>query len=128
MSKEVTRTFDILDRILSEFPRPDALGGKKGSEWYTFSTEEYARNSRRFALGLLALGVERGDKVATVTNNRPEWNIADMGLAMVGAIHVPIYPTIGEDEYNYILKHSESGNLKLINQALRHLLKILKEN
>ncbi len=108
MSKEVTRTFDILDRILSEFPRPDALGGKKGSEWYTFSTEEYARNSRRFALGLLALGVERGDKVATVTNNRPEWNIADMGLAMVGAIHVPIYPTIGEDEYNYILKHSES--------------------
>lgn len=104
----MTRTFDILDRILSEFPRPDALGGKKGSEWYTFSTEEYARNSRRFALGLLALGVERGDKVATVTNNRPEWNIADMGLAMVGAIHVPIYPTIGEDEYNYILKHSES--------------------
>lgn len=119
----MTRTFDILDRILSEFPRPDALGGKKGSEWYTFSTEEYARNSRRFALGLLAMGVERGDKVATVTNNRPEWNIADMGLAMVGAIHVPIYPTIGEDEYNYILKHSESRFLIVGDAKLYEKLK-----
>ena len=86
MSKEVTRTFDILDRIISEFPRPDALGGKKGSEWYTYSTEEYVRHARRFALGLLAMGIGKGDKVATVTNNRPEWNFADMGLAMAGAV------------------------------------------
>jgi long-chain acyl-CoA synthetase len=106
MSKEVTRTFDLLERILNDFPRPDALGGKKGGAWYTYSTEEYVRNSRRFALGLLAMGVGRGEKVATVTNNRPEWNFVDMGLAMVGAVHVPIYPTIGEEEYNYILKHS----------------------
>ncbi len=108
MSREVTRTFDILDRILREYPRTDALGGKKGLEWYTYSTEEYVRYSRRFALGLLALGIRKGEKVATVTHNRPEWNFVDMGLAMVGAVHVPIYPTIGEDEYNYILKHSEA--------------------
>ncbi len=106
MSREVTRTFDILERISEDFPRPDALGGKKGSEWYTYSTEEYVRNSRRFALGLLALGIGKGEKVATVTNNRPEWNFVDMGLAMAGAVHIPIYPTIGEDEYAYILKHS----------------------
>ncbi len=108
MSREVTRTFDILDRILREYPRTDALGGMKGLEWYTYSTEEYVRYSRRFALGLLALGIRKGEKVATVTHNRPEWNFVDMGLAMVGAVHVPIYPTIGEDEYNYILKHSEA--------------------
>lgn len=118
MSTTVTRTFDILERIVSEFPRPDALGGKKGNEWYTYSTEEYYRNSVRFALGLLSMGIGKGEKVATVTNNRPEWNFADMGLAMTGAVHVPIYPTIGEDEYSYILKHSEAkflivGDVKL---------------
>ncbi len=119
MSKEVTRTFDILERILEEFQRSDALGGKRGNEWYTYSTEEYYRNSHRFALGLLAMGVHRGDRIATVTNNRPEWNFADMGMAMTGVVHVPLYPTIGDDEYSYILKHSGArflvvGDAKLL--------------
>ncbi|MGV8096758.1 MAG: AMP-dependent synthetase/ligase [Mangrovibacterium sp.] len=107
MEKEVTRTFDILDRYLSEFPRQDALGGKENGEWYTHSTTEYAENSRYFALGMLAMALPRGAKVATVTNNRPEWNFADMGLAMAGLVHVPIYPTIGNEEYHYILEHAE---------------------
>ncbi len=108
MGKEVTRTFDILERYLEEFPRKDALGGKKDGEWYTYSTEEYVIKSHQFATGLLALGIKSGDKVATVTANCPEWNFADMGMAMTGVIHVPIYPTIGEDEYKYILKHAEA--------------------
>ena len=58
-------------------------------------------------MGLMALGLKPGDKVATVTTNRAEWNIADMGMAMAGIIHVPIYPTLGDDEYKYILKHAE---------------------
>lgn len=103
----VTRTFDILERYLQEFPREDALGGKSDGNWYTFSTAEYNKKSHQMAMGFLALGLKKGDKVATVTNNRPEWNFADMGLAMTGMIHVPIYPTIGEDEYKYILEHSE---------------------
>ena len=108
MGKEVTRTFDILERYLSEFPRKDALGGKKDGKWYTFSTEEYNKKSHQFAMGLMALGFKSGDKVATVTTNRPEWNFADMGMAMLGVIHVPLYPTISEDEYKYILKHAEA--------------------
>ena len=108
MAKEVTRTFDILERYLEEFPRKDALGGKKDNKWYTYSTKEYVTKSHQFAMGLLALGIMPGDKVATVTANCPEWNFADMGMAMVGVIHVPIYPTIGDDEYKYILKHAEA--------------------
>jgi long-chain acyl-CoA synthetase len=107
MTKEVTRTFDILDRYLKEFPRKDALGGKNSNDWYVYSTAEYVEKSHQFAMGLMALGLKKGDKVATVTTNRPEWNFADMGLAMTGVIHVPIYPTIGEDEYSYILEHAE---------------------
>ncbi len=127
MSATVTRTFDILERILNELPRPDALGGKKGNDWYTYSTEEYYRNSYRFALGLLSMGIAKGDKVATVTNNRPEWNFADMGLAMTGAVHVPIYPTIGEDEYSFILKHSESKFLIVGDTKLYEKLKPVVE-
>ena len=107
MAKEVTRTFDVLERILTELPRPDALGGKNGNDWYVYSTAEYVEKSHQLALGLMALGLKKGDKVATVTNNRPEWNFADMGMAMTGIVHVPIYPTIGEEEYSYILEHAE---------------------
>ncbi|MEN8115526.1 MAG: long-chain fatty acid--CoA ligase [Bacteroidota bacterium] len=108
MGRTVTRTFDILERYMQEFPREDALGGKKDGKWYTFSTKEYNEKSHQFAMGLMALGLKKGDKVATVTPNRPEWNFADLGMAMIGVIHVPIYPTIGEDEYKYILKHAEA--------------------
>ncbi|MFY9154418.1 MAG: long-chain fatty acid--CoA ligase [Prolixibacteraceae bacterium] len=107
MTTEVTRTFDILDRILDGFPRKDALGGKDGGDWYVYSTAEYVEKSQHFAMGLMALGLKKGDKVATVTTNRPEWNFADMALAMTGMVHVPIYPTISEGEYSYILEHAE---------------------
>lgn len=108
MGMEVTRTFDILSHYLQEFPRKDALGGKDNGTWYTYSTEEYNTKSHQFALGLLALGLEKGDKVATITANRPEWNFADMGMSMTGVVHVPVYPNIGEDEYKYILEHCEA--------------------
>lgn len=111
MTVEVTRTFDILERYIHKFPRDDALGGKKDGDWYTYSTEEYYKKSHQFALGLLAMGLKKGDKIATVTSNRPEWNFADMGMAMTGVVHVPMYPNIGEDEYKYILEHSEARML-----------------
>lgn len=107
MGKTVTRTFDILDHALTEFPREDALGGKAGGKWYTYSSADYHKKSHQFAMGLLALGLKKGDKVVTVTTNRPEWNFADMGMAMTGVVHVPIYPTLGEEDYRYILKHAE---------------------
>jgi long-chain acyl-CoA synthetase len=108
MGINVTRTFDILERYLEVFPRKDALGGKNNGDWYTYSTEEYNEKSHQFALGILALGLQKGDKIATVTTNRPEWNFADMGMSMTGVVHVPIYPTIGDEEYSYILEHSEA--------------------
>jgi len=118
MGINVTRTFDILERYLEEFPREDALGGKQDGKWYTYSTAEYNEKSHQFAMGLMAMGFKKGDKIATVTQNRPEWNFADMGMAMLGVIHVPIYPTIGEDEYKYILEHSEARMVVVGNKNL----------
>lgn len=123
MTIEVRRTFDLLDKYLQEFPRKDALGGKNGNDWYVYSTAEYVEKSNQFALGMLALGLKKGDKVATVTTNRPEWNFADMGLAMTGIVHVPIYPTIGDEEYSYILEHAE---IKILIVGDRKLYEKLK--
>jgi len=130
MRQTVTRTFDILERALNEFSREDAIAGKKDGKWYTYSTEEYNKKSHQFAMGLMALGLKRGDKVATVTTNRPEWNIVDMGLSMAGMIHVPIYPTLGEDEYKYILDHAEvkiiiAGDKKLF-KSMRPLANMIE--
>lgn len=104
----VKRTFDILEHCLRNYPRADAVCGKYDNQWVPFSTEEFARNSELLALGLMALGMKTGDRVATVSGNRPEWSFVDMALAMAGAVHVPVYPTISEEEYRYIFAHAET--------------------
>ena len=104
----VLRTFDILEYCLKNHPRPDAVCGKYGNQWIPFSTEQFARKSELLALGLMALGIKKGDRVATVSGNRPEWSFVDMALAMSGAVHVPVYPTISEEEYRYIFSHAEA--------------------
>jgi len=104
----VKRTFDILEHCLKNYPRPDAVCGKYDNQWIPFSTEQFARQSELLALGLMALGLKKGDRVATVSGNRPEWSFVDMALAMTGAVHVPVYPTISEEEYQYIFSHAET--------------------
>ncbi len=104
----VKRTFDILENCLKNCPRPDAVCGKYDNQWITFSTEQFARQSELLAMGLMAIGIQKGDRVATVSGNRPEWSFVDMALAMTGAVHVPVYPTISEEEYRYIFTHAET--------------------
>ena len=104
----VKRTFDILEHCLKNYPRADAVAGKYDNQWVPFSTEQFARQSELLALGLMALGLKKGDRVATVSGNRPEWSFVDMALAMTGAVHVPVYPTISEEEYSYIFNHAET--------------------
>ena len=104
----VKRTFDILEHCLKNYPRADSVAGKYDNQWIPFSTEQFARQSELLALGLLALGMKKGDRVATVSGNRPEWSFVDMALAMTGAVHVPVYPTISEEEYSYIFSHAET--------------------
>ena len=103
---EVTRTFDLLEYCLNGFSREDAVAGKQGAQWVKFSTEQLARKSELLAYGLLSLGIQKGDRVSTVSGNRPEWSFVDFALSMTGAVHVPVYPTISEEEYSYIFKHA----------------------
>ncbi len=116
--ENVTRTFDLLSYAEKHFPMDSALAAKRNGRWERFSTADYRREVDNFSLGLLAMGFNKEDKIATVSNNRPEWNFIDFGMAQVGVVHVGIYPTISEKEYVHILTHSESRILIVANKEL----------
>ena len=124
---EVTRIFDLLDRYAEHYQKDDVLAGKKNGTWVKYSTDDYIQNSYYFSYGLLGLGFKRGDKIATVSNNRPEWNITDMGMMQVGVVHVPIYPTISLEDYEHILKHSDVKAIIISDKLLHDKLKGLIE-
>lgn len=105
---DVTRLFDILPHYAKSFkPKDDVLAGKDNGKWIKYSINEYISHADNISFGLLELGIKPGDNIATISGSRPEWNLVDMGIQQVGAIHVPIYPTISESDYKYILKHAE---------------------
>jgi len=105
---EVTRIFDLLSRYEDKFQvKDDVLAGKENGEWVHYDLRTYREMADNISLGLLKLGVKKGDNIATISNNRPEWNFIDMGILQIGAVHVPIYPTISREDYKYILDHAE---------------------
>ncbi|NOX84580.1 MAG: long-chain fatty acid--CoA ligase [Chlorobi bacterium] len=105
---EITRTFDIVDRLVKEHQRDDALAVKRNGKWEKFSTLKYKEYVDNFSYGLLAAGFKKGDKIVTISNNRPEWNFADNGMAQVGVVHVPVYTNLGHEEYEHIFNHSDA--------------------
>ena len=119
----IERTFDLLEHLRQNHNRADILVAKREGQWIKFSAEDYGRTSRRFSYGLMSLGFEKGDKIATISNNRPEWNMADMGMSMLGVVHVPVYPSLGEEEYKYILEHSDAKMLLVHDRATWQRLK-----
>jgi long-chain acyl-CoA synthetase len=99
---EIKRTFDILESALKKFPLDVALASKVKGEWKSYSTKEYKELVDQVSEGLISLGIKKGDKIATITNNRPEWNFINYGVAQIGAILCPVYPTISESDYKFI--------------------------
>jgi long-chain acyl-CoA synthetase len=115
---EVKRTFDLVRYTHENYPRPDMYCGKQDNTWIKYSSEEACNYIDWVSYGLLSMGFKKGDKIATITGNKPEWNFADMGLAQAGMIHVPIYPTIGSDEYAFILNHSDVKGIIVGNKTI----------
>jgi len=104
---EVTRLFDIPYYQVEKFPQRDAFCDKKDGKWTPVSTQEYIDQANSVSRGLIELGIQPGDKIALISNNRSEWNICDIGIQQVGAIGVPVYPTISEEDYAYIFNDAE---------------------
>jgi long-chain acyl-CoA synthetase len=104
---EPKRAFDFLYYQLGKYPRPDAISSKKGGQWISYSTQQVVDTVNRLSLGLLKLGLGKDDKVAIISPNRPEWNFADFAIQQIGAVGVPMYPTITVEDYKYIFRHAE---------------------
>lgn len=108
MDGSVNRIFDLLSFYEKSFRvKDDVLAGKIDGKWVKYSLAAYREMADNISHGLLKLGVVKGDKIATISSNCPEWNFVDMGILQAGAVHVPIYPTISEADYRFILQHSE---------------------
>jgi len=121
---EPTRIFDLLDRINQLYAsKDDMLAAKENSQWVKYNAKTYTEYANYFSYGLLSLGYQSGDKIITVSNNRPEWNFIDMGMNQAGLIHVPVYPTLSFDEFEYIFEHSDAKILILSDKFLYKKLK-----
>jgi long-chain acyl-CoA synthetase len=122
------RLFDFPYYQLEKFPREDALVTKKNGEWHTTSTQEFVDNARKISRGLMSMGISKDDKVALISSvNRTEWNIMDIGIMQTGAQDVPIYPTISEEEYAYVLNHSESKLVFVSDQEVYDKVMAIKD-
>ena len=103
------RLFDFPYYQLANYPQGGALVSKVNGAWIKTSTQEYIDKANAISRGLIKLGVKPNDKIAIISmTNRTEWNICDIGILQTGAQDVPIYPTISEEDYEYVLNHSES--------------------
>lgn len=103
MNLKPTRIFELAEYTRQQYNKKDVIAGKEDGVWRTYTADEYVEITNYIAYGLLNLGVNRGDKIGIISLNRPEWNLADMGINKTGAINVPIYPNITTDDYEYIL-------------------------
>ena len=107
MFEEVKRLFDVPRYQLKNLPQSDALAAKINGKWIKHSTQQTLDTANRASRAFLKMGIKPGDKIALISNNRPEWVMMDCGILQVGAIDVPIYPTITEDDYRYIFNDAE---------------------
>lgn len=126
---EITRIFDILELHKNTYKKEDALAYKVNGEWEKISSKEYVSLANNFSYGLMALGLKKNDKIAIIANNRPEWNIIDMGALQAGITTIPIYPTISDDDYRYILEHAGPKFIFISDKNLVDRLRpLVKEN
>ena len=109
------RLFDCIELQLSRFPKEDMMAAKINGSWKTYSTQEVKDNVNSLSAGLLQRGLsgndmsdEGSDKIAIISNNRPEWLFTDMAVQQTGAILVPIYPTTNPKELEFILNDAQA--------------------
>lgn len=116
---QITRLFDIPYYQLERFPNDNMFVTKTAGSWVSISTATFLTKANEMSLALLALGIEKGERVALISTNRVEWNVMDIALQQIGAIVVPLYPTISSEDYKYIfndaaMRYAFVGNSEIL--------------
>lgn len=125
---EPTTLVEVFEYVARVHERSDTLNYKRDGRWVPISSDEMLRRARHIAAGLHSLGVRSGDRVAILSESRPEWTLTDAGCIFAGAIDVPIYPTLMPPQVRYILKDSGARVLVVADEAkLQEINSILAE-
>ncbi len=135
MMDKPRRLFDAIAWQLQQFPKPDMLNAKEAGVWKNYSTQQVAEVVNSLSAGLLQLGVSGGgltpdsaDKIAIISNNRPEWLFADMAVQQTGAVLVPLYPTTNPLEIEFILNDAAVKYIFVSSENLYEKIKAISAN
>ena len=124
-----TRLFEFIEYQNEHAPLEKSFTTKYNGKWESLSTENFISQSRSISRALVGLGIKAGDKIAMISsNNRSEWSVIDVGLLTLGAVNIPIYPTISSNDYEYILNHSESIYCFVSDQEVYEKVKSIQKN
>ena len=121
------RLFDYLYVQAEKFPQEDALCHNVDGTWMKYSTQETIDHVNSISKALHAVGIGPGDRVGLVGNNRPEWMFVDLGIMQLGAVNVPLYPTISSEEYEYILNDAELTYLFVSSEEIFQKVNAVKD-
>lgn len=126
--KTVTRLFDFAYYHLENHPLEKLFSTKKDGEWRSISSQEFIDTANAISRALIDMGVEANDKIGLISmTNRTEWCLMDLAVLQIGAQTVPIYPTISEEDYAYILNHSEASYCFVSCEEVYHKLESIKD-
>jgi len=115
---ENLKIFELDRRYADLYDKNDMLAGKIDGKWKKYSCSEYIQTSDALGHGLLNIGIKKTDKICIISNNRPEWSLADMGINKIGGINTPLYPNSTRKDYSYIIKDCEAKLVFIENEEI----------
>ncbi len=115
---EITRVFDILELYKTTYKKEDVLSAKENKQWKKYSSDDLITKTNSVSYGLMSLGLTDKDKVAIISNNRPEWNFCDYGSQQANLVTVPIFPTISNTDLTFILNHGEVSTIFISDKSI----------
>ncbi|MBS1573520.1 MAG: long-chain fatty acid--CoA ligase [Bacteroidetes bacterium] len=125
----IKRLFDFANHALIKFPQSAMYVTKHKGNWIKTSTKEFVNQGNKISRGLLKLGIQPGDKIAIITSaTRTEWAIMDFGILQIGAVTVPVYPTISSEDYEYIFNNAEIKYCFVSDKELVDKVNSIKQN
>ena len=124
-----TRLFEFISYQNDNAPLEKSFTTKYNGKWESISSQTFCDQAEYISNALIELGIQSQDKIAMISsNNRTEWSLMDVGLLTIGAVNVPIYPTISSKDYEYILNHSESQYCFVSDQEVYDKVMAIKKN
>ena len=124
-----TRLFEFISYQNDNAPLEKSFTTKYNGKWESISSQTFCDQAESISNALIELGIQSQDKIAMISsNNRTEWSLMDVGLLTIGAVNVPIYPTISSKDYEYILNHSESQYCFVSDQEVYDKVMAIQKN